>query len=108
MGPGSAAILLAAEDKLEKILEMVHDTGESLEALTDKLAIDLGILMDDHLKLADKVKRLQEVMSELSGDHLSDLQQDSAELESSSGNEQSRSKLTPDQQMNSVLDDAAD
>ena len=43
------------QDKLDKILDAIQNTGECLESKIDNMAVDLNLLRDDRRKLTDRV-----------------------------------------------------
>ncbi|KAJ1170229.1 hypothetical protein NDU88_002110 [Pleurodeles waltl] len=52
-------------DKLDLILREIGDMWTTIEHPIDSLAGDLGLLRDDHCKLADKVRTLEETISKM-------------------------------------------
>ncbi|KAJ1158332.1 hypothetical protein NDU88_011023 [Pleurodeles waltl] len=49
----------ALEDKLDEVLLAIDDTWASLESKIDAVSSDLGLLHEDHKKLADRVTLME-------------------------------------------------
>ncbi|KAJ1197017.1 hypothetical protein NDU88_000880 [Pleurodeles waltl] len=60
-------------DKLDLTLQEIRESRMAVEHRIDSIALDLGILRDDHKKLADKVSAVEGTLTELVPQHAQNL-----------------------------------